>query len=287
MSQTGQRAEPFTYTGTMSAIMSKADVISLVKAAIASPTNQLPVPPATAIKLLQLTRKPDVKFDEVVSLMEEDPVVAAKVLSIAQSSFYSRGARITSMRDAIVRIGLLELAQLFMEITASVRIFKAKGFEQAMNSLKRHSSATAQLSRVISKYADVDDEHTFMCALLHDVGVAIAANAVGTLWPINMVWPGIIEAHAEVGRLVCEAWQLPPDIAPFVAAHHVHNLGGPPHPAVCVVAVSDWMAARLGFPIPNEPLPPSPQEELRLLKLGDEQLAKIQVEAQEIANRIR
>jgi HD-like signal output (HDOD) protein len=267
--------------------MGKADVIALVRAAIDSPTNHLPVPPATAIKLLQITRKPDVQFDEVVSLMEEDPVVAAKVLSVAQSSFYSRGARITSLRDAIVRIGLLELAQLFLEITASVRIFKAKGFEQAMNQLKRHSSAAAQLSRVISKHANVDHEHTFMCALLHDVGVAIAANAVGTLWPIHMVWPGIIEAHAEVGRMVCEAWQLPPAIAPFVAAHHLHGGGGPVHPALCVITISDWMAARLGFPVVNEPLPVTPAEEIRTLGLTDEQLAQIQVEAKEIANRIK
>ena len=267
--------------------MSKADVIALVKAAIASPANPLPVPPSTAIKLLQMTRKADVRFDDVVGLMEADPLVAAKVLAVAQSSYYSRGARIRSLRDAIVRIGLLELAQLFLEITASVRIFKAKGFEQAMSSLVRHSSATAQLSRVIARHAQVEDEHTFMCALLHDVGVAIGANAVGTLWPLDMVWPGIIEAHAEVGRLVCEAWQLPPDIAPFVAAHHAHDLGSAPNPAACVIAVSDWMAARLGFRVPNEPLPESPQEELRLLQLGDEQLAQIQIEAQEIAARIK
>jgi HD-like signal output (HDOD) protein len=269
-----------------SAIPSGSDVVRLVRASLDSMSADLPICPTTAIKLLQLTRNPDVEFRDVVALMNEDPVVAARVLSTAQSAFHSRGASIVSLRDAAVRLGLRELAHIFLEITASVRIFRAKGFEGAMNGLKRHSSATAQISRVICHHTGVDESMIFISALLHDVGVAFAAAAVGTLKNAQTAWPGIMAAHAEVGRLVCEAWKLPAEVAPQLGAHHEPFVEGDP-PSKTVIVVADWMAARVGIPSPNEPLTSPPIQELRSLGIAEPTFDRICMAAEEIAKHVR
>ena len=276
-------AAPFVASGPIS----REDVLRMVRASLDSMSADLPICPSTAIKLLQLTRNPNVELREIVALMEEDPVVAAKVLAIAQSTMYARGRRVVNLRDAAVRLGLRELSHVFLEITASVRIFRARGFEAVMNALKRHSIVTAHVSRVVCHHTNVDEPSVFVCALLHDVGAAFAAAAVGTLKNPQQAWPGIIDAHGEVGRMVAEAWDLAPEIATFMATHHGSPFSGPRSKAHCAIVVADWMAARVGMPMPNESNATPPISELRTLGIDELTFDRIHLQAEEVARHVR
>jgi HD-like signal output (HDOD) protein len=55
----------------------------------ASPSYRPPLLPAVALEIMQLSRRPSATFEEVVAILEHDPILAAKVLSIAQSVFYA------------------------------------------------------------------------------------------------------------------------------------------------------------------------------------------------------
>ena len=242
--------------------------------------------PDTAIKLMELTRRPDTEIMHVVRLMEQDPLIAAKVLAVAQSAFFSRGGRVTSLRDAVVRLGMQELGLLFFEITASVRIFRAPGFDRHMGSLRRHSGMTAQLARLVCRQTSVMDEYAFMCALLHDVGMAAGAAAVGKGVPAEIAWPAILEVHAEISGMLTQAWRLPPDVTLVVQHHHSLRSGGFAHPVACAIAVAEWLACEQGFSLYGENADTRPESELALLGVTEPMLHQLRTDATSIAQRM-
>jgi HD-like signal output (HDOD) protein len=49
---------------------------------------KLPSPPAIALKILDAVRKDDDSFDELAKIIKTDPALTARILKLANSSFY-------------------------------------------------------------------------------------------------------------------------------------------------------------------------------------------------------
>ena len=77
-------------------------------------TLELPVFHSVALKLQQLLAKGDYGIDEVMELIVEDQALASNILRVANSPFYSGLSRIATIRDAIVRLGAQEVANITM-----------------------------------------------------------------------------------------------------------------------------------------------------------------------------
>jgi putative nucleotidyltransferase with HDIG domain len=217
---------------------------------------------------------------------EKDPLVAARVLRVAQSAYFSRGSCIASLKDAIVRIGVETLANLFLAETMTTRVFRAPGYDAVMSSLRRHSAMTAHIARALAAPMALHREHAFMFGLLHDVGVASAAYLVGTRVPFAVAWPTILDAHAEAGKVLCRAWKLPAEIEVVVAYHHGARVGGTLHPGACLVGVAEWIASDLGFGLDGAAQPLRPETELRILGIDDVTIAAVTVDAKNASARI-
>ena len=266
--------------------LGRAELLEEVLAACHSPSYTPPVTPAVAMEVLAMARRPEVFFDDVARVCEKDPLVAARVLRVAQSAYFSRGSRIVSLKDAIVRVGVQTLANLFLAETMTTRVFRAPGYDAAMSSLRRHSAMTAHIARTLAAPMPLHREHAFLFGLLHDVGVASAAYLVGTRVPFAKAWPTILDAHAEAGRILCRAWKLPAEIEIVVAYHHGGRVGGTLHPGACLVGVAEWIATDLGFGLDGEERPARPETELRLLGLDDEAIASATADAKNAASRM-
>ena len=262
------------------------EVLARAKAALSSPGYELPLLPDTAIKLMALTRRADSEVTHIVRLMEQDPLIAAKVLAVAQSAYFTRGARVTSLRDAVTRLGMEELGLLFFEITASVRIFRAPGFDAYMGSLRRHSTMTAQLARLVCKHTAVMEEYAFMCALLHDVGMAAGAAAMGKSAPAAQAWPAILDVHEQIGAMLTQAWSLPADVTVVVQNHHAGEVAGVAHPIASVIAIAEWLAAEQGFGLAGETAEARPEAALSLLGVSEPVLRSLRADAAAVAQRI-
>jgi putative nucleotidyltransferase with HDIG domain len=261
----------------------RATLLGEVLAACHSPSYKPPVTPAVAMEVLAMARRPDVLFEDVARVCEKDPLVAARVLRVAQSAYFSRGSRIVSLRDAIVRIGVQTLANLFLAETMTTRVFRAPGYDAAMSSLRRHSAMTAHIARSLAAPMALHREHAFSFGLLHDVGVASAAYLVGTRVPFATAWPTILDAHAEAGRILCRAWKLPAEIEVVVAYHHGARVGGTLHRGACLVVVAEWIATELGYGLDGDERRGRPETELRLLGIDDAALAAATADARNAA----
>ena len=147
-------------------------MISHLRQTLISPSYKPPLLPSIALELMKLTRQQDVSLVEVRNLLERDTLLAAKVLQLAQSALYSRGTPVRSLHEAISRLGLRTLGDLFLQTVLSMRVFRADGYDAPMAALMRHSTVTAHVARIACRMTALPDEYAFMCGLLHDAGMA-------------------------------------------------------------------------------------------------------------------
>ncbi|GEJ55783.1 HDOD domain-containing protein [Anaeromyxobacter diazotrophicus] len=217
----------------------------------ASPTYQPPRLPQVALEIMELSQRPEVSFAQVGAVLEKDPLLAAKVLSIAQSAMYAPRSPILSLRQAGVRLGLKTLRDLVLEAAVSMRVFRAPGYGDAMERLSRHSTATAYLLRALCRRTGLDADYAFLCGLLHDVGLAACLLALsdeprGGVVPFDALGPALHDLHEEASGLVTRLWGLPAEVQQLAATHHQLAVGGRPDPLHAALIVAEALAADQG-----------------------------------------
>ena len=216
-----------------------------------APRYQPPMLPSAALRLTELTRRADVSYAEIRRVLDTEPLLAGQVLARAQSAALAGACPPRTLEEALTRLGLRIVGDMFLYEALNARVFRARGYEEPMRQLALHSSATACLARSLGRRTAMPDEYAFLCGLLHDVGVAacLIVIADGRRAPPSLVdlWPAIREVHAEAAGVLGRRWQLPPDVILVLENHHCHMVGGRAHPVAALVAVSDEVARRLGF----------------------------------------
>jgi len=236
------------------------DLKRLLRDLLVSPGYRPPLLPQVASELMQLSQRANVQFEEVVRLLERDPVLAARTLSIAQSAFYATRSPVTSLHQAAVRLGLKTLRELVLEAALHLRVFRVPGMEKPMERLSRHSTATAHAVRAVCRRTSLDAEYAFLIGLLHDVGFAgcLLALAEDPYWKgitFEEFAPVLDEVHAEASALLTRLWKLPEPIQRSVAHHHDVKVAGkvePIHAALILAEQLCWEAGLGMLPPPED-----------------------------------
>jgi HD-like signal output (HDOD) protein len=167
----------------------------------------LPPPPRVYIELSQLLRDPDASNAEIAEMLAQDPAIAAKVLRMCNSAYFSGGRVITDFRSAVTRLGHQPLRRL---VLAS----ETFGSIQSAGSIDRETLQDRALrtSRLAGR-------------LLGGSSAELAATA-GLLAEIGMLVPGVRADdtgegphYAEAGAYLLGLWGLPMPIVQAVAYH--------------------------------------------------------------------
>lgn len=232
-------------------ILDEKDLERRLFRAFESPEYRPPRLPAIATELLALSRNSEVEFAAVEALLEQDPVLAGEVLSMARSAYYARAVQVDSLHDALVRLGLGKLREIVFQAAMNLRVFRSTAYRDSMERVRGHCQATAHLSEIVSQYTPLAGERSFLCGLLHDVGFAgilLVLSDVdrGKKAPdLSTVWPSIDAAHAKAGERMVALWHLPAEIGMAVGAHHQVTIGGACHPLAAIVCVAEALAVEL------------------------------------------
>jgi len=203
----------------------RSDVTDHIRKTFARPGYRPPLLPPVALEVMQLSQRADVDFEKVVHLLERDPVMAARVLSIAQSPLYASRSPILSLRVAAIRMGLKTVRDIVMEAAVNLKVFRVPGYEQPMARVAQHSTATAHVMRAVCRRTRVESEYAFLCGLLHDVGYAasllsLAEDATMRRVPYDKVSMVLDEVHEDASALLAKLWKLPEQVQRAVANHH-------------------------------------------------------------------
>lgn len=206
-------------------ILAAGELRELVHAQVASRTADLPVLPAAAMEALRLVRSPRMHTDALLAVVEQDPPLAARILAVANSSFYVRGAPVLSLRQAVVRLGLHALRDvIYMAIYANT-VFDSPGLVDAVRESFDHSVLTARIAQRIAPLTGLDAETSFLAGLLHDVGRARCLKVLAKLPQARSADPDhvyevVTSLHEEAGATLARAWNLPDEVVDACAHHH-------------------------------------------------------------------
>jgi len=171
-----------------------------------------------ALRVQRLLDDPDCAVDALGKLISAEPILAARVLSIANSMAYNPGGRVISeLKSAISRLGFAALRALAAAVI--VRQMKEMSLSEECRALAsrlwEHTAHVAALARVIARRVTRQNpDAAFFAGIVHEVGsfylISRADAFPGLLNSDLEVWHG--DGEAAVGRAVLKALDVPAHI---------------------------------------------------------------------------
>jgi HD-like signal output (HDOD) protein len=189
--------------------------------------------PTAVAQVFGLINDPKATMADFERVVRPDVGLTANLLKSANSAYYRSSREITSVKDAIGRMGLRRV----FEVVASQSFAKTipsrlRGYALDASDYWGHSVAVAVLSDRIGRAAGFTyPDLAFTAGLLHDLGKVVIAtwlSGPGALVPVPEGGLSTVELerevvgidHLEAGEAVALKWNLPKDIAAAMRWHH-------------------------------------------------------------------
>lgn len=211
---------------------------------------RLPVMPAIALRILQLTSDERASSGDLAALIDRDPSLAAQIMRYARSALFNYQGDIQSVQDAVTRVlGFDRVAHMAMGIAASRAFNVPRDGMLGLDAFWRHSLYCAYLSQRIAERVDpslkMDPALAYLCGLLHNFGLLL----IGHLFPpefrllnklreanpeqplaaleqqvfgMGQAQDVLMVGHGAIGGILLKLWQLPEAVVK-TAGMHQHN----------------------------------------------------------------
>jgi len=190
--------------------------------------------PETLLEVLQEVESDDWSSKSMAAIINRDSGLAAGVLRMANSSYYNRGSRISTVNRAVVVLGasMVKCLALSAAIFNPIDEIKRKlNFD--IRSLYTHYLSTAVAARQLAeKCGFARTEEAFTAGLMHDLGmmyiIRVAPEEYVDLLGRYEAGEDLVKMerelfdtdHAEVGYLISRRWKLPAGIQNAIGNHH-------------------------------------------------------------------
>jgi HD-like signal output (HDOD) protein len=214
------------------------------------PSYRPPPLPSVAMELLQLSNKAEARASDVVRLLEQDEMLAGNVMRLVSSPIYSGRNSITSLKEAVVRLGFKVVRDMVFEVALRSGVFDLAEYAETVAQVQRHSTVTAYIARIVCSKARIDGDHAFICGLLHDVGFAGLLFAVTHFEgsespPLEQLWIDVDALHERASGILAALWGLPPSISEVVGHHH-HLHTGEFSKVAAAICIADRLSRAFG-----------------------------------------
>ena len=256
---------------------------------LATKDIRLPVFDRTALQVQQELTKPDPDQRVIENLIVCDQTLTSQVLKVANSSFYKGLSEITTVRNAIVRLGLKEVANI-VTLVSHRQQFKATDpkARKLMNALWRHSVACGIGAKWLAAKGafDIQPNEAFFAGLLHDVGKLFIITVIERLkksrqieqMPSGAVIDEVIDKlHCKHGYVLMKNWNLPEQYCQIVRDHHANDFDSENY-LLAVVRLANQTCNKVGLGLRrDESIVLSATREADMLGISDVILAKLEI----------
>jgi putative nucleotidyltransferase with HDIG domain len=195
-----------------------------ILAAVHGRQLRLPGLPEQALRIRQIADRPDVSARLLASAIAEDPVIATRVVHLANSAAMARGQSVTRLDRAIMRIGIRPVLSLVIGLCLLRQIAsRSSPVDAYLQRLYRHSIEVAAIARELATLTDVDPQSALLAGLVHDVGMLPLLD-FATLNPELLADPPLLESlldrlHPRLGARVLLGWRFPAPLITVVSQH--------------------------------------------------------------------
>ena len=175
----------------------------------------------------------EVDVEHIARLIARDQGLTARVLRVANSSFYGLQSKVGTINEAVVILGFRAVRSMVMAVAmnGAFRVDHCPGFDAP--AYLRHGVGVGLAARALAPLAKQNPELAFTGGLLHDIGQLVLASNFSAQYAVALAYrkqhdcPLVVAErdvlgldHAEVGGLLAEAWRFPDSLHQAVAEHH-------------------------------------------------------------------
>lgn len=212
--------------------------IEILKEHVNSDQAQLPPFNRTGLAVQQEMARPDPDMQVIEKQILRDPALSGQLLKVANSSFYRGMIEVTTVRNAMVRLGLAEVSNLVTLLTQKQSFTTQDPFiREYMDKLWIHSVACALGAKWIAKECRLPSKmnEAFFAGLLHDIGKAFLLIAVADLKksgrldenvPQSFIDEVLDTLHQSLGAQLLKNWNLPEIYCTVAEHHHDESMDG-------------------------------------------------------------
>jgi HD-like signal output (HDOD) protein len=192
--------------------------------------DDMPSLPDTVLRTKEALDNPMIEIEVVEKMIERDPLVAGKVLKLANSAAFKLSRKIDNVPMAIRLLGLQEVYNIVLASSVLSMAESTKGFD--FNRFWQESLFCAAALPEVADAASIKRSPALStAALLHDIGqFALAHTSPQGYNSIDHTKSGkelvAVEenvlglTHTEAGFAVAQHWELPEEIADLIRHHH-------------------------------------------------------------------
>ena len=195
--------------------------------------DDLPTIPIVATKVLQLLDDPDVSVEEIADLMLTDQVMTARVMKLLNSPVYKPAQEITSLKRALVYLGLRHVRELALT-TSVINAFDGTTGALELNAFWEHSFGVGMVSKIIAQKIGYEDlEKAYIAGIIHNLGEVFLSNFlrepfVEVLEHVKAHPTRLVDAeaellgttHCEIGLCMARKWNFPEAYCDVIVHHH-------------------------------------------------------------------
>ncbi|MBI4574935.1 MAG: HDOD domain-containing protein [Planctomycetes bacterium] len=262
-------AAPPAATGARDAPLERALVLRhgrpTVEQVVRQAARLAPLPPVTA-RLVELLEYPEPGTRDLAEVISGDPVLAARVIALANSSFYGTRQPATDVRGAVVKLGFGAVTRA----AAALSLVAEAGRGPSWRGVTRegfwsHSMAVAVVTRALARTGGSPaPEQAFLLGLLHDLGTLALAVALPEAFadaleeasrrgrPPREVQREVLGLdQTQVGASLAREWHLPRSVQEVCARHEsgdpaLREASAPFRREVALVTAADLLARARG-----------------------------------------
>lgn len=207
-------------------------LVRLIQEHLEGDLQELPVFHSVAVKLQQLLATRSFEIDDVIELISEDQSLSGRLLKVANSSYYAGLTKIATIKDAIIRLGAQEIANMAM-MASQFEFYNSSNetLNRMMQNLWGHALACAVGAKWLTRKAGYPGmaAEAFMGGLMHDIGSLallkvlddiIKSNKTSVFFTDQLINEIVDAMHSEVGFKLMQTWNFPDFYCDIAKSHH-------------------------------------------------------------------
>jgi len=248
--------------------------------------KNFPSIPLIAQKILGLLGDNNLSVDSLEDVVEKDPAISAKILSVANSAFFGFQISTDFLSNAIMRIGFNNVKNIALGISLMTILDDGKrGSSLDYRKIFNHSVAVGFTARLISSNLKLDNADALLYGILHDLGYMVLnryspERYQEVLYELDDGRP-LLEAeqaafqftHADIGSWLAEEWKLPEIIQDINTFHHFPHLAKRNPRPVAVIHIADYLTTKnIMSPFEKDPDYPLDLSSLEILGISENEL---------------
>lgn len=185
--------------------------------------------------IVNIINNSDSTARDLKNIIELDPPLTAKVLSMANSAYFFSRNRINDIMEAVIWVGFTNLKELALsQKVCEVFQSNEKIYNYSRIQLWKHCAAVALLSKVIWQLVKGGEgEELYTCGLLHDIGIIVEDQLMRDEFKLILKKQDELKVnlydselllwgceHGKIGAAVVKNWKLPEEICEAISRHH-------------------------------------------------------------------